>query len=129
MANGKKNGKTNGTKKKMGGVRPPSIPKTKFSRQEKSVRLTELGERIIKPKGVTKPKPTTNTTPVRKVKPKTNTQKLREAKKTLKYVKRNRKLEKKIIKSERDAGQKLSRINNKIRKQTNRRLRTARRVK
>ena len=97
--------------------------------QGNSVRLTEGGERIIKRKGVTKPKPTTNTTPVRKVKPKTNTQKLREAKKTLKSVKTNRKLEKKVIKSERVAGQKLSRINNKIRKQTNRRVRTARRLK
>jgi len=121
------NGKTNGTKKK--GYRPSSIANTKFSRQKKSVRLTEGGERIIKRKGVTKPKPTKNTTPVSKVKPKTNTQKLREAKKTLKSVKTNRKLEKKVLKSERAAGIGLSRINERIRKQTNRRIRTARRLK
>jgi len=114
MANGKK-------------IKNP-IPKKK-NRNTKSVRLTQGGERIIKRKGVIKPKPTTNTTPVRKSKPKTNTQKLREAKKTLKSVKTNRKLEKKVLQSERDAGYKLSRINNKIRKQTNRRVRTARRLK
>ena len=106
-----------------------NINGNKKRRQINSVRLTEGGERIIKRKGVIKPKPTKNTTPVRKVKPKTNTQKLREAKKTLQSVKTNRKTEKKVLKSERVAGSKLSRINNKIRKQTNRRGRTARRLK
>ena len=121
MANGKKNGKKNLSKK-------PS-PKAKVSRKVNSVRLNEGGERIITRKGLIKPNPTKNTTPVRRVKPKTNTQKLREAEKNLKSVKTNRKLEKKVLKSERAAGFKLSRINERIRKQTNRRIRTARRLK
>ena len=125
MANGKKNGRKNGARQPKFSM--PKLPN--YKRKEKSVQTEPGTGRIITPKRLIKPKPTKNTTPVREVKPKTNTQKLREAKKTLKAVKTNRKLEKKVLQSERTAGTKLSRINNKIRKQTNRRIRTARRLK
>lgn len=106
MANGKKNGK----------IKRIVKPKTKGIRKgtHNSTRMP------MDPKATTK-------VVIRK--PKTNTQKLREAKKTLKSVKTNRKLEKKVLKSERAAGINLSRINERIRKQTNRRVRTARRLK